>query len=335
MSPLRGSRREFLKAVAAAGAVLQGCAEPAVSATAVEIPTAVLGKTGLTVPRVCLGAGALRDHNAAIMREALARGITMIDTAYGYGNGNSEAIVGKALKNVPRERVVLQTKVTSVGRISDKSDAEVEKLMTRNLETSLKRLGTDYVDILLYPQGAMHAEDVDFPQLRRCVERLKQSGRIRFFGCSTHQEQTAPTEAAIDSGWHDVIMTVLHMASLEAPIREVMAAEIEVLNAAHAAESPQRRQPKSIPPDLSSLVAKIQASGIGVIGMKGAAYLMEIPRAVEAVQARYPEAARTHSPHQLCYRWLYDHPCCHTVCVGMATLRHLEEALALPAIQLA
>lgn len=337
MSFIHATRRDVLKALGLAASLAQGSSVRSsfgrASSTA-PIPLNPLGRTQLMVPRICFGAAALSDHNANLLGEAFARGITMVDTAQGYGHGNSESIVGGVARGFSRENFIVQTKVAGIGRVNHLSDVEVENLMTRSVEDSLRRLQMDYIDILLYPQGAHYAEDVDFPQLRRAVEKLKQSGKIRFFGCSTHKEFIAPTEAAIDSGWHDVVMTSMSMGTLDAPLLEVMAKEIYLLNAQSSASQPQRRVPKSVPVDMRPLMAKASAAGIGLIGMKGAAYIMELPRVVEAMRVRFPEASAKFSSHQLCYRWLYEQPYCHSVCVGITNMLHLEQALALTTMHL-
>ena len=94
-----------------------------------------LGKTGIKVTTV--GYGAMRTTDGAVVEQALDLGINFVDTAYVYQGGNSERMVGNVLKK-RRKEVILCTKI--------KPDSE--KDMIRMFEESLKRLQTDYVDIL-------------------------------------------------------------------------------------------------------------------------------------------------------------------------------------------
>src|SRR3954451_25376034 len=113
-----------------------------------------LGRTGTKVSPLCLGAmmfGAWgeTDHDASvrIIHSALDAGINFIDTADVYSRGESEEIVGKALAGGRRENVVLATKVHgSMGDdVNEKGNSR--RWIFREVEASLKRLGTDWIDL--------------------------------------------------------------------------------------------------------------------------------------------------------------------------------------------
>ena len=130
---LEQSRRTFLAGAAALPAV---AAFPAVAAPAEtgKLSYRVLGKTGLKVTTV--GFGSMITTDPSVIARALDMGITYFDTARGYQSGNNERMVGAALKG-RRKDIVL----------SSKSEAETPAEATAELETSLKELGTDYLDI--------------------------------------------------------------------------------------------------------------------------------------------------------------------------------------------
>jgi L-galactose dehydrogenase len=108
-----------------------------------------LGRTGLEVSVVGFGCGGpsrlgLRDgsstdHAVALIRQALDRGISFLDTAEAYG---AEAIVGKAIKTWPRDKVIISTKKT----LPPPNLSNLNQEVRRGLGKSLRQLGTDYVD---------------------------------------------------------------------------------------------------------------------------------------------------------------------------------------------
>src|SRR3954462_10900174 len=113
-----------------------------------------LGRTGVQVSPLCLGAmmfGAWgntdHDESIRIIHRALDAGIDFIDTADVYSVGESEEIVGKALAGGRRDDVVLATKVH--GRMGDDPNhgGNSRRWIVRELESSLRRLGTDHVDL--------------------------------------------------------------------------------------------------------------------------------------------------------------------------------------------
>lgn len=151
-----------------------------------------LGRTGLDVSALSFGASALggvfRDVDEAeaiaTVHAALDAGITYFDVAPAYGGGRSEIVLGKALRDIDRSRYVLSTKV---GKYTDPEHYGRDTLdysrerITRSLDESARRLGTDYFDII-------HIHDIEYQDRRHTewalseglesVEALKQSGRI-------------------------------------------------------------------------------------------------------------------------------------------------------------
>src|SRR5262245_40468866 len=136
------SRREFMETAAAASLFAQaGIAADVDKKTG--MPMRTLGKTGARVSILAFGSGSRwlaykeEDKALAAMSSAIDAGITYIDTAYGYGNGQSETWVGK-LMPARRKQIFLATKVNA--RKGDEA--------MRIIEGSLKRLNTDQVDLL-------------------------------------------------------------------------------------------------------------------------------------------------------------------------------------------
>lgn len=133
-----------------------------------------LGKTGLKVTTV--GFGCMITSDGSVIERAADLGITYFDTARSYQHGNNERMVGAALKN-KRNKVTLSTKTPS--------DTKAEALA--DLDTSLKELGTDHVDIW-YLHGKSRPEEIT-DDLIDAQQTAKRAGKIRFAGVSTHSGQ--------------------------------------------------------------------------------------------------------------------------------------------------
>jgi aryl-alcohol dehydrogenase-like predicted oxidoreductase len=132
------------------------------------------------------GWGVVDDaESTAAIRAAFDSGITLFDTANVYGTGHSERVLGQALAG-HRSEVVLATKWGNNMREKDRvltgADGTIDG-MRRSLEASLRRLGTDYVDLFQF-----HLNDYDGPEvydLRQALEELAVAGKIRAYGWST------------------------------------------------------------------------------------------------------------------------------------------------------
>lgn len=148
-----------------------------------------LGRTGIKVSPICLGAmnfgGPTSEADAVrITHAALDKGINFIDTANVYQRGESERIVGKALKEWDRrDEVILATKVYSPmsGNPNDRGGSR--RHIMRSCEASLKRLQLETIDLY-----QLHRPDLDIPQEEtlRAFDDLIRQGKVRHIGCSTH-----------------------------------------------------------------------------------------------------------------------------------------------------
>jgi aryl-alcohol dehydrogenase-like predicted oxidoreductase len=144
-----------------------------------------LGRSGVKVSPICLGTmmfgGQTEESDSIrIMHEAIDRGINFFDTANMYNEGRSEAAVGKALRD-RRDRVVLATKGRQrVGPGPNDLGSSRLHLM-RELDRSLKRLDTDFVDIYY-----AHAPDETTPieETLRALDDMVRSGRVHYIACS-------------------------------------------------------------------------------------------------------------------------------------------------------
>lgn len=206
-------RREFLKSsVLGASGVVTGGAVVSQAKILKEheardkVIYRTLGKTGIKLPIVSMGV--MRAENPNLVKAALGKGIVLLDTANVYQGGRNEEMLGKILKDYPRDSFVVATKIKGEG-MNSVSDEEAERLLMKKFETSMKRLQLDYVDIL-YLHNSRSAEYTLYKPFTNVIRKLKDQGRTRFIGVSTHSHEPEVINAAIDSGFYDVVLTAIN-----------------------------------------------------------------------------------------------------------------------------
>jgi aryl-alcohol dehydrogenase-like predicted oxidoreductase len=164
-----------------------------------------LGRSGLTVSRIVLGTmmfgGRTEEAEAAaIIASAAESGVNFIDTADTYAEGRSEAITGRAIK-ADRDRWVLATKLANPNGPGPNDRGLSRKWIMAEARRSLKRLGTDYLDVLY-----LHKQDPGTPieETVRAIADLQRVGDIRYFGVSNHRSwRIARIAAACDDAGID------------------------------------------------------------------------------------------------------------------------------------
>jgi len=221
-------RRKFIKG--ASSAVLGLAVTPFWNANASTAGTEkagatqlrTLGRTGLKVTAVSMGV--MNCSDPAVLRRAFDLGVNFYDTAHSYMAGRNEELVGKVFRG-KRDKVFIQTKIKF-------HDSEKEN--RRSLETSLRRLQTDYVDVLL-AHSLTNAKQVSNPALIEFLQLMKKEGRARFTGFSSHSDMALLLREAAESNSHDVALVSY--------------------NFTHSKE-------------LKEAVASAAKSGIGVVAMK-------------------------------------------------------------------
>jgi len=184
-----------------------------------------LGRTGLTVSALSFGASSLgsvfRDTNdeegIRTVHEAFDAGINYVDVSPYYGLTKAETVLGKALKDVPRDRFLLSTKAGRYG--ADEFDFRAERIAS-SLEESLKRLRTDYVDL-------MFLHDIEFVPASIIVEeaypallKLKEQGKIRFAGiCGLPLELFGKLVPRLEP---DVVISYCHYSLNDSSLLELL-----------------------------------------------------------------------------------------------------------------
>ena len=181
----------------------------------------ILGKSGLEVSPLCLGTwqlsprfwGEVRvEQMARAIRTAFDLGINFFDTADAYGDGLAESVLGETLRPLPRDKVVIATKVFNHfnpdgTRYPDLSPPHIRERLT----ASLKRLKTDYIDLYL-----LHFYDqlTPLPIIAETMEMLKAEGKIRHYGVSNFTIEEL--RAAVAVGNFSVLQPAYSLINLEA-----------------------------------------------------------------------------------------------------------------------
>jgi hypothetical protein len=220
-------RRKFIKGISSAllGMAVSPVLNPVSSSAKTEkgspLEYRTLGKTGLKVTVV--GMGVMNCSDPAVLARAFDLGINFYDTADCYMWGKNEEMVGKAFQG-KRDRVLIQTKV----------HPNEEKKMRASVERSLRRLKTDYIDVLVW-HGHSHPEEVSDPNLYEFMMKMKKEGKVRFTGFSSHTRMASLLREASKQNYHDVALVSYNFTHSK---------------------------------DLKEAVAMAAKSGIGIVAMK-------------------------------------------------------------------
>lgn len=190
------NRRTFIKAgmVGTATALI---APPVLAATlqqmAASEPTPfprpvyrILGRTGLKITVVSFGA--MLTPEPEVIRVAIEHGVNYIDTARKYMGGKNEEIVGKAVKGM-RDKLFIATKTLP--------ESKTKSEIIRDVETSLKTLGTDHIDVIQL-HNLTGKERIFNAETREAIVQLKKQGKVRFCGVTTHKNEVEVLNALVD-----------------------------------------------------------------------------------------------------------------------------------------
>ena len=146
-----------------------------------------LGRTGLKITIISFGA--MLTPEPEVMKIAFDHGVNYVDTARRYMGGKNEEIVAKALKGM-RDKVYVATKISPASTSKES--------IFKDVETSLKALETDYVDVIQLHNLTGREDRIFNPEIREALVRLKEQGKVRFFGVTTHKNEAEVLHALAD-----------------------------------------------------------------------------------------------------------------------------------------
>ena len=303
--------------------------------------TIKFGRTGLEVSRICLGCmsyGApdrgthpwsmAEADSRPFIRKALDLGITFFDTANVYSDGTSEEIVGRALKDfVPREEVVIATKVHGRMRPGPNGAGLSRKAILAEIDASLRRLGTDYVDLY-----QIHRWDDGTP-IEETLEALNdvvRAGKARYIGASSmYAWQFAKALAVSDAhGWARFVSMQDYVNLLYREEEREMLPLCRDAGIAVMPWSPLARGRLTRDWDETSGRSETDAFGKTLYARTADADR----RVVEAVAA--VAAARGIPRAQVAVAWLLQKPGITAPIVGATKVSHLDDAVAALSVEL-
>lgn len=301
--PADRSRRTLLK-----GAVLSGLAAATGATTTHASPVATsttatpqvrryvrLGRTGMKISDISFGASRLRSGQEHLIHHALDRGINYFDTAESYTDGDSETVIGNALRG-KRPSVYLVGK-----RITGRTESAAS--MMQALEESLRRLRTDYID--LYMTHAINdVARLQNPEWLAFNQRAKEQGKIRFVGVSGHAGNLADClDYALE---HDLVdaMLVAYNFGQDPKFYERITRSFDMV-------ATQERLPH--------ILGKAKARDVGVVAMKTlmGARLNDM-RPFETGGATFAQAA---------FRWVLSNQDVDALIISMTDRGQIDEFL--------
>lgn len=237
-----------------------------------EMTYAPLGRTNFMVSRLSLGCATIRERNLETVREAVERGVNLLDTALSYGT--SETALSRLLPEI-RDRVWISSKTppfdASLARVEpDRRDEAAARLFADSIDSSLARLAVDRIDIYMV-QSAEGGESIRGPALAEAIEKARRSGKIRHAGLSTVRRVQETLDAAIESDLYDVLACPIHPLNLS---------------------------------QMPAVADRARFKGIGLLGIMTTLALDAIDAAAELADYEFAELPDGLDPHGLTYLYL-------------------------------
>lgn len=294
-------RRSFIKTGAVAGA---GTLLPA-TGRATQAPTGPaqgvqayrrLGRTELKISDISFGSSRLRSGEEELVHHAIDQGVNYFDSAESYTGGQSETVIGNAIKD-RRDKVYLVSKTLTGSSTSAAT-------MMHDLEGSLKRLQTDYVDV--YMNHAVNSVDsVGNPEWLAFVEQAKAQGKIRYTGISGHAGRLIEClDYAVDEDMIDVMLVGYNFGQ-DPAFYEGLTRGFDRI---------------ATQPDLPRAIKKAKQKDIGVIAMKTlmGARLNDMRPYETAGAATFAQAA---------FSWALSNPDVDALIISMTSKEQIDEYL--------
>src|ERR1700726_4360011 len=294
-----------------------------------------LGRTGLEVSRICLGCMSYgvadrgnhawslgEEESRPFIKRALEGGINFFDTANRYSLGSSEEILGRAIKDFAhRDEVVIATKVYGRMRPGPNGGGLSRKAIMREIDDSLRRLGTDYVDLY-----QIHRWDYSTPieETLEALHAIVKAGKVRYLGASSMFVWQFARALGISErhGW-------TRFVSMQNLVNLLYREEEREMLPLCAAEgigvipwSPQARGKLTRDWDYTSIRTETDEAFGRLFANTQEADRKVVDRVAEVATARGVPRA------QVAIAWLLAKPVITAPIVGATKLHHLDEALA-------
>jgi aryl-alcohol dehydrogenase-like predicted oxidoreductase len=296
-----------------------------------------VGRTGLRVSRVGLGSWLWgKDTDVHEARDQLAAfvdaGGTLVDTAAGYGDGLSEEILGSMLGDVvPRDDVVLATKAGSGPRGGRHVRDTSRGALLRQLDRSLRLLGTDAVDLW---QVHVWTDETPVDETLSALDHAVSSGRARYVGVSNYtgwQTAYAATLAQVTPGRSPLASTQVEYSLLNRDVEEEVLPAADAMGMGVLAWSPLGRgvltgkYRTGIPADSRAASPALEANVAVYLDQRSRGVVEAVCKAAEGLDL---------SPVEVALAWVRDRPGVTSAIVGARTAAQLRGALTAEDVEL-
>jgi aryl-alcohol dehydrogenase-like predicted oxidoreductase len=300
-----------------------------------------LGSTGLKVSRLCLGCMSFgqrterwawvldEEESRPYIQRALEAGINFFDTADVYSNGMSEVVLGNALRDfATRDEVVIATKVRfPMGKGPNDSGLSRKHIMSA-IDASLKRLGTDYVDLY-----QIHRWDYETPieETMQALHDIVRAGKVRYIGASAmFAWQFAKAQYTADlHGWTRFVSMQNHYNLIYREDERELLPFCEDQGVGVIPFSPLARGVLARKPtEVQKETLRYQTDALTKSRYDQEDNLTTVARVSEVAEARGISMA------QVALAWMYTKPYIVSPIIGTTKLHHLEDALASLSVQL-
>lgn len=300
-----------------------------------------LGKTGLEVSRICLGCMSYgvpergnhrwvlpEDESRPFIKRALELGINFFDTANVYSDGTSEEIVGRALKDfVARDEVVIATKVHGRMRKGANGAGLSRKAIMAEIDNSLRRLGTDYVDLY-----QIHRWDYETPieETMEALHDVVKAGKARYIGASSMYawQFLKALHTADTHGWTRFVSMQNYLNLLYREEEREMIPLCEAEGVGLIPWSPLARGRLTRDWDATSARSETDEFGKSLYALTAEADKQVVDRVARVA------ADRNVSRAQVALAWVLQKSAVSAPIVGATKMHHLEDAVSALDVQL-
>lgn len=255
-----------------------------------------LGRTDLQISEISLGGSPIPDW--AILSQVVERGVNYIDTSHSYSNGNSERSIGRLFKEMGRDKAYVATKFHARRNWN-------EETILKSVEGSLKRLQTDYIDVLLI-HGVDNEETLTDERVLSAYDKLRKQGKFRFTGISCHSNHHKVVKKAIECGHYDMVQLGYNVFDIEDTDEEQ---DIETYENYLGASG------------ISQLISLAKSKDIGIIAMKA----LKVAGRRQKLENYKIDG---NSLFQIMLKWALSNTNIASVVTEMLTFDEMEEDLA-------
>lgn len=255
-----------------------------------------LGRTDLKISEISLGGSPIPDR--AILTETIERGVNYIDTSHSYSNGNSERAIGRLFKDMGRDKAYVGTKFHARRNWNEES-------ILKSVEGSLKRLQTDYIDVLLI-HGVDEEEALTDERVLSAFDKMRRQGKFRFTGISCHSNHHKVVKKAIECGHYDMVQLGYNVFDIEETHKEK---DIETYDDYIGASG------------IRPLISLANSKDVGIIAMK-------VLKVAGRRQKLDKYTIDGNSLFQIMLKWALANPNIASVVTEILTFEQMEEDLA-------